>query len=155
VPAAAPRFAGNFLLDSQGDQQQIYVARPGAPDQHLSVLGLSAIVDDTAFATTGRDVLYAADSTADTVDALTGEVRPGQAFVSITPDNGANSLGRLDLNTGTITPVTVTGQAVQPKGLLVLSGRDGSDHPGDSQGADTRQTEQHSDSGHQHGTGIS
>jgi hypothetical protein len=155
VPAAAPRFAGNFLLDSQGDQQQIYVAHPGAPDQHLSALALSAIVDDTAFATTGHGVLYAADPAADTVDTLTGEVRPGQAFVSVTPDIGTNSLGRLDLNTGTITPVTVTGQTVQPKGLLFLGGQDGSDNPGNSQGADTRQDEQHADSGHHDGTGNS
>lgn len=153
VPGAAPRFAGDFMLDSQGDQQQIYVAHPGAPNQHLSVLALSAIVDDTAFATTGHDVLYATDSAADTVDALTGKVSPGQAFVSVTPDTGANSLGRLNLNTGAITPVTVTGQTVHPKGLLFLGAQDGSDNTGDTHDADTRKNEEHTDSRHHDGTG--
>jgi hypothetical protein len=48
VPAYGPRFAGDFMLTSQGDQRQIFVSNPGRADQHLSVLTLSQSVDDTA-----------------------------------------------------------------------------------------------------------
>lgn len=136
VPSASPRFAGDFMLDSQGDQQQVYVSHPGRPDQQLAVLALNAMVDDTAFATSGRDVLYAVDSTANRVVALSGDVRPGQALVSVTPDSGVNYLGQLDLGTGAVSRVTVSGETVQPKGLLFLGSPNGSGNPGDGQHAD-------------------
>ena len=65
----AARFAGDFMLTSQGDKEQIYVHGPGTWYQHLSVLALSQSVDDTAWATIlARDVLTAPDNGADTVD---------------------------------------------------------------------------------------
>ena len=48
VPLVTPRFAGDFMLTSQGDLEQIYVHRAGTKAQHLSVLTLSRSVDDTA-----------------------------------------------------------------------------------------------------------
>ncbi len=48
VPRDGPRFAGDFMLTSQGDLQQIFVEHAGQPHQSLAVLNLSQSVDDTA-----------------------------------------------------------------------------------------------------------
>ena len=47
VPASAHRFAGDFMLTSQGDKEQIFVQRKGRLGSHLTVLRLSQSVDDT------------------------------------------------------------------------------------------------------------
>lgn len=44
VPSYADRFAGDFMLTSQGDQEQIFVRDAGTPWQRLSVLSLTASV---------------------------------------------------------------------------------------------------------------
>ena len=41
VPSAAPRFAGDFMLTSQGDLEQVYVHGACSSSGHLSVLALS------------------------------------------------------------------------------------------------------------------
>ena len=51
VPDASPRFADDFILDSQDDQQANFASQLGADDQRLQVLSLRQSVDDTAFAT--------------------------------------------------------------------------------------------------------
>ena len=51
VPASAARFAGDFMLTSQGDKEQIFVRHPARRRPSLSVLRLSQSVDDTAWAT--------------------------------------------------------------------------------------------------------
>jgi len=38
VPASSPRFGGDFVLDSQGDEEQMYVDGADGPTPHLSVL---------------------------------------------------------------------------------------------------------------------
>jgi hypothetical protein len=76
VPSYAPRFAGDFMLDSQGDQQQVYVGDAGQPGQSLSVLDLSGAIDDTAWPLPSG-ALYATDAHADTVNRVTGPVRLG------------------------------------------------------------------------------
>ncbi len=53
VPPGA-RFGGDFMLTSQGDQEQIYVRNAGTRRQSLSVLSLSQSVDDTAWPTSSR-----------------------------------------------------------------------------------------------------
>jgi len=135
VPDVAPRFRGDFMLTSQGDQEQIYVSRAGTRYQALSVLSLSQSVDDTAWAASSHGRLYATDNGGDTVDVVTGWFRPGTAFVAITPCDSssapatcpappaypANYLGVLDMSTGQIGPTTVHGAALQPQGLLFVS----------------------------------
>lgn len=138
VPASAPRFAGDFMLDSQGDQEQIYVAHPGTTAQSLSVLQLSQSVDDTAFATRGHGILLATDPTTDSVDAVTGPFRRGEALVAVTPC-GANDapatcpappafppnyLGTLDLQTGQISPIAVSGASLNPQGMIFIGRAD-------------------------------
>jgi hypothetical protein len=144
VPAVSPRFAGDFLLSSQGDSEQITTPDPLAStlasSPHLSVLNLTEngqpeSVDDTAWATR-HGTLFFSDSANDTVDALSGTFDPGTAYVAVTPCglNGApsacpapgypaNFLGSLDLWSGAIAPVplpVVAGAAPQPGGMLFL-----------------------------------
>jgi hypothetical protein len=128
VPPGSPRFGGQFMLTSQGDQKQIYVSDPGGPHQHLSVLTLSQAVDDTAWATSWWGVLYATDSTNDTVAAVTGWFGPDRILVAATPCGSnnatstcpANYLGSLDPWTGQVRQVDVDGQPFTPQGGLLF-----------------------------------
>lgn len=130
VPGVSPRFAGDFLLTSQGDLEQIYTRDPGATSPHLWVLSLSQSVDDTAWASDPDGTLYATDPANDTVDAVHGRFEVGDSFVAVTPC-GANSapptcttpnwLGQLDLYTGRIAPVALTGAGLEPQGMTFSS----------------------------------
>jgi hypothetical protein len=132
VPSYAPRFAGDFMLDSQGDQQQVYVGDAGQPGQSLSVLDLSGAIDDTAWPLPSG-ALYATDAHADTINRVTGSFGSGSVLVAATPcdANGApspcpapgyppNYLGELNPWTGAITPIQLIGPTLEPKGLLFL-----------------------------------
>ncbi len=132
VPSTSPRFVGDFVLDSQGDQEQIYVHNGGQPNQGLDVLKLSQSINDTAWATSATGTLYVTDNHNDVVEALSGNFMPGMAIVAVTPCDSnsapatcpapgyaANSLGVLNMFTGNITPVTVSGlTSLDPTGLL-------------------------------------
>jgi hypothetical protein len=133
VPLYAPRFAGDFMLTSQGDQQQIFVQNAGQPDQSLSVLNLSGSVDDTAWPSVPWGALYVTDNSAGTVNRIVGPFTPGSVFVADTPcdENSApatcpgpgyppNYLGRLNPWTGVITPVALSGESVQAQGMLFV-----------------------------------
>jgi hypothetical protein len=133
VPATSARFAGDFVLTSQGDKEQIYVSGVGSSSQKLSVLTLSQSVDDTAFPMGSSTRLFATDSTNNSVDAITGTFHNTQALVVATPcgANGspsvcpgagfpANYLATLDLNTGVITKVALTGAQFTPQGGLAF-----------------------------------
>ncbi|MBV9379987.1 MAG: hypothetical protein JO242_04885 [Streptosporangiaceae bacterium] len=129
VPSSSPKFAGDFMLNSQGDQELIF---SGASGQNLQVLKISNPVDDTAWATSASGSLYATDSTSDTVDTITGSFTPGTAYTAVTPCNAssapstcpapgypANSLGTINLKTGAVGKVTLNGLVV-PKGLIFV-----------------------------------
>jgi hypothetical protein len=136
VPPWAPRFAGAFMLDSQGDQQQIFVnkgeGQGNAPS--LSVLNLSQSVDDTGWVGPGVSLLVVTDHTNDRVDVVTGDFPRNAIFVVTTPC-GANSapptcpapgfppnyLGVLNLFTGHVSHARTTGLSLQPQSLLVLA----------------------------------
>ncbi len=133
VPFYAPRFAGDFMLTSQGDEEQIFVSDAGEPDQALSVLKLSSSVDDTAWPSVPWGALYVTDNSDDTINRIVGPFWPGSVFVADTPcdENSApstcpgpgfppNFLGELNPWTGTITPVPLHGPAVQPQGMLFV-----------------------------------
>lgn len=129
VPAFAPRFAGDFMLTSQGEEEQIFRSPAGA----LSVLKLTASVDDTAWPSAKTGTLYAVDNGADTIDAVSGPFVRGSVIAAVTPcdENDApsacpgpgfpaNYLGSIDPQTGQITPLSVTGHVPQPQGLMFL-----------------------------------
>ena len=129
VPSGSPNFAGDFMLNSQGDEELIF---SGASGQNLQVLKISNSIDDTAWATSVSGTLYTTDSTSDTVDAITGSFTPGTAYTAVTPCNAnnapstcpgpgypANSLGTINLKTGAIGKVAING-LVFPKGLVFV-----------------------------------
>jgi hypothetical protein len=133
VPFYAPRFAGDFMLTSQGDQEQMFVGDAGGAHQTLSVLSLSSSVDDTAWASLPWGALYTTDNGNDTVNKISGFFLPGSVFVAVTPcdENSApstcpapgfppNFLGQLNPWTGAIGPVSLVGPAVQPQGMIFL-----------------------------------
>ena len=128
VPGRSPRFAGDFMLDAQGDQQAVFASRLGTDGQRLQVLNLSQSVDDTAFATSTHGALVATDSSANSVVLITGRFVPGTAYTSVTPGNAntppvptpPNYLGVIDLNTGTVSPVTTTGTPLATHALIYI-----------------------------------
>lgn len=116
---------GNIVLDSQADQELIYVTHPGQPNQRALRLPLSSLsggapspveTDDTAFVTASDGFVLFADKGLNTVFKLTrpGFV-PGSAF---TAADGGPFVGTLNITTGVITPV-VTGLS-GPGGLVFV-----------------------------------
>jgi hypothetical protein len=129
IPSSSPKFAGDYVLDAQGDEQLIF---SNASGQNLQVLKISNSVDDIAWATSASGTLYTSDSSADTVNAITGPFVPGTAYTAVTPCNAnnaptncpapgfpANSLGMIDLTTGAVSNVTIAG-AIAPKGMVFV-----------------------------------
>ena len=129
VPTGSPEFAGDFMLNSQGDQELIF---SGVSGQNLQVLKISTPVDDSRLGDLGQRHAVHDGLRANTVDAITGSFTPGTAYTSVTPCNAnsaptncpapgypANSLGTINLKTGAIGKVTVIGP-VAPKGLIFV-----------------------------------
>ena len=134
VPNSAPRFRGDFMLTSQGDEEQIFVQ----PRRHggfgLAVLKLTHSVDDTAWAVSRDGRLYGSNTAGDTVDVITGPFRPGEIFAAVTPcdENSApatcpapgfppNYLGTLNPWTGVLTAVPLSGPTFGPQGMIFVS----------------------------------
>jgi hypothetical protein len=130
VPSGSSAFAGDFMLNSQGDKQLIFAGPSG---QNLQVLNISSPVDDSAVATSASGSLYITDSSADAVVVITGPFKPGTAYTAVAPCNansapavcpappayGANFLGAIDLKTGAVSKVTISG-VVTPKGMVFV-----------------------------------
>jgi hypothetical protein len=134
VPSFEPRFAGDFMLTSQGDKEQIYVHVTGSGHGRLWVLDLSQSVDDTAWSTSWKGAFYAASTGNDTVDEIEGSFWPGTAFVAVTPCDAnnapatcpargfpANYVGHLDMYTGHIYPVSLRGAPIHPQGMIFVA----------------------------------
>ena len=123
VPPASPRFAGDFMLDSQGDEEQIYVDGADGPTPRLDVLELSQAVDDTAWISNPSGSLLVTDGVDNQVFAVSGAFAEGTAYVAVTPGdantplNHPNYLGQLDLRTGAIKAVVTT---IQAKGMIFV-----------------------------------
>src|SRR5580704_15501178 len=106
---------GNIVLDSQGDQELIFVSNPGSSSQRVLHLPLSYMTpsgpmavetDDTAFVTSTEGFILFADKGLNTVYKLSKKAFvPGTAF---TAADGGPFVGTLDLTTGVVTPI-VTG----------------------------------------------
>ena len=133
VPAFASRFAGDFVLDSQGDLEQIFTHNPGASNPSLSVLKLSASVDDAAWVADASGAIYTTDNVANAIDKITGPFVKGSEIVAVTPCNANNApstcpgpgfpqnyLGQVNPRTGAITHIAVDGVATAPKGMLFV-----------------------------------
>jgi hypothetical protein len=133
VPAYADRFAGDFMLTSQGDKEQIFVSDAGGPHQALSVLKLSDSVDDTAWPSDSSGAIYTTDNSNNTINTITGPFKRGSVFVVDTPCDASdapstcpgpgfppNYLGQLNPKTGAITRVDLHGPAAAAQGMLFL-----------------------------------
>jgi hypothetical protein len=132
VPWSSTRFAGDFMLTSQGDKEQIFYRKAGWR-VNLDVLTLSDSVDDTAWATARRGALYTTDQTTDTVDAVYGAFTVGAAYSAVTPCDAndapavcpapgfpPNYLATDNLKTGALTPVKTLGPRVHPQGMIFI-----------------------------------
>jgi hypothetical protein len=132
VPWPSPRFAGDFMLTSQGDKEQIFYHRTDGRAS-LEVLSLSNSVDDTAWATARRGALYTTDQTTDTVDEVYGAFTIGTAYSAVTPCDAndapavcpapgfpPNYLATDNLKTGALTAVKTHGPRVHPQGMIFI-----------------------------------
>jgi hypothetical protein len=164
VPGSAPRFPGQFVLDSQADQQLVFVRAIGASDpfgaSNLTQLPLShagttdgsvpAGVDDVRWTERSGGTLYVVDNGANTVYALSGPFAAGAAYAALdtvgAPDSSGNApantteVDSLDTQTGALTPF-VSGLTTA-KGLLYVSptpSEPGDDGDQDGQGDDNAQ----------------
>ena len=133
VPSYADRFAGDFMLTSQGDKEQIFVSHAGTSHQALSVLKLSDSVDDTAWPSDSSGAIYTTDNSNNTVNKITGPFKRGSVYVADTPCDAndapascpapgfpPNYLGELNPDTGVITRVDLHGPAAAAQGMLFL-----------------------------------
>ena len=132
VPSYALRFAGDFMLTSQADKEQIFVVPGPAVRPALEVLKLSQSVDDTVWTLPVPGRVFATDAASDTVDVVTGDFGR-HVYVAVTPCDGANApatcpapgfppnyLGSVNPETGHISRAPVTGANFQPKGMLFV-----------------------------------
>jgi hypothetical protein len=130
VPGVGPRFAGDFMLTSQGDEEQIF----GRPGNHLWVLKLTHSVDDTAWARSRNGKLYGDNTSQDEVEVVTGPFRKGSIWEAVTPcdENSApatcpgpgfpnNYLGTLNPWNGVLTAVHLAGPSFRPQGMVFVS----------------------------------
>jgi hypothetical protein len=135
VPFDGPRFRGDFMLTSQGDEEQIFV-QPGRGrlGSDLWVLKLTHSVDDTAWATSRSGKLYGDNTSQDEVEVVTGPFRVGSIWEAVTPcdENSApavcpaagfpnNYLGTLNPYTGLLTAAHLTGPSFRPQGMVFIS----------------------------------
>ncbi|HEY6495598.1 MAG TPA: hypothetical protein VIZ43_20145 [Trebonia sp.] len=132
VPWVAPKYAGDFMLASQGDQELIFDHFTGG-HQHLTALHLTAAVDDSAWATARHGALYVTDGTDDTVDTVSGNFAVGTMYSSVTPCDSssapatcpgpgfpANYLASANMGTGALTPVPFTGPVLRTEGMIFI-----------------------------------
>jgi hypothetical protein len=121
VPADSPQFAGDVMVDSQGDSALVFVSHPGAGGQTLSTLRIGTQVDGAAWATAPTGTLVVVDAGTNKISTISGSFTPGTLFVSTPNDSGVvGFIGTVNLTTGIITP-TATGFS-NPKGLLFIPG---------------------------------
>ncbi len=132
VPWSAPRYAGDFVLDSQADQELIFDHASGG-QQRLTALHLSQAVDDSAWVTSPYGSLYIPDATDDTIDTVTGTFTVGTMYSSVTPCDAGdapatcpapgfpdNYLASTSMSTGVLTAVPLSGPVLHTKGMLFV-----------------------------------
>ena len=130
VPTYASRFAGQFMLISQGDYEDIFVGDSTA--KQLSVMKLSQSVDDTQWASGPSGTLYVTDGSADLIYKITGPFTKGEEIVGVTPCDAGNApaacpatgfpnnyLGQVNQSTGAVSKFALT-TPLQPAGLLFV-----------------------------------
>jgi len=122
VASTSPRFAGDFVLDAQGDKELVFTGDATGSKQSLSVLHTSTEVNDTAWASATQGTLYVTDNASNSLLAIRGTFSPGTAYSAVPKDSSRNpaTVGTLNLRTGTVTPFA-TGLG-SPAGVLFVPG---------------------------------
>ena len=136
VPAESPAYAGqgtcaitgvapsqtlscSFGDMAQGDRALIFIDKLGTAGQVNTALPIGDEVNDLVFATSATGTLYVTDTSTDKIYAITGNFKPGTAFVAAPNDSGtAGFLATVDLKSGIITPIV--GGMGSPHGILFV-----------------------------------
>ncbi|AGK96709.1 LPXTG cell wall anchor domain-containing protein [Clostridium pasteurianum] len=119
VPAESSKYAGQVVLDDQGDSKLIFIDKIGTPNQVNTCLPIGDQIDDMAWATSTQGTLYVTDTADNKVYAITGNFTKGTAFVAAPNDSGVGGfVGTIDLTSGIITPVAFGMKS--PHGLLFV-----------------------------------
>jgi hypothetical protein len=114
-------FGGDIVLDSQADGELVMVHNPGAGNQSvyrvlLTANGSGTTIDDTIFPTASAGFMLVADTGGDAVYKITAPyLQPGSAYSA---SDTEGFVGRLEAETGVLTPV-VTGM-VSAHGMAFL-----------------------------------
>lgn len=124
VPSVSPAFGGQYMLDAQGDMQLVFAKGMGTSSIKLTRLNLThggtpAGTDDVRWTAGKNGTLLVVDNKANTIYAVKGPFKAGQAFASLDNINGApanTEVDRVNLATGALTPF-VTG-LMKSKGLV-------------------------------------
>jgi hypothetical protein len=141
VPPASPRFANEFMLDSQGDGQLVFAPlgfSSTTPASALTELTLSAagqtthpVVDDVQWASSNGGTMYVVDQGGNAIYKITGPFIAGQAFAAQPTDPSIPPLQsdvvNVNLSNG-VESAFATGFN-SPKGLLYVSPLDDSTLP--------------------------
>ncbi|HEY2641981.1 MAG TPA: hypothetical protein VGI66_19080 [Streptosporangiaceae bacterium] len=100
--------SGDLVLNSQGDQELIFVHSIGTKSQKLTVLSLGAQVDDTVWPTSSKGCMIIADNASGVYSVCSDIWVTGTPIVDAANDGTTISFaGSLNLGTGQITPFLV------------------------------------------------
>jgi hypothetical protein len=136
VPSSSPRFGGDFVLDSQADQQLVFadgLGRNGSSLERLQLThgGTAAGVDDIRWADRAGGTLYLVDNGTNTVYTLTGPFQAGEAFAALDTVGSASQTTELDtinLSTGALSPLVTGFTGI--KGIVWAPGGEGASSAG-------------------------
>ena len=127
---------GDIILDSQADSELIIVRKPNTPQQSGTVVPLSSPlgtpqIDDTVYSQSLEGFLLVADTPADTVYAISKSSFAPVVAYSAALAGSTGFVGRLDPDSGVITPAVTGFQS--PHGMGFVKASDSVDY--DSWGA--------------------
>ena len=99
---------GDLMLNSQGDQELVFIHGIGTPSQKVSVLAIGTQVDDVVWPTTAKGCLLVADNASGVYSVCSDIWVPGSVIVDSANDSTVISfVGELNFGTGQITPTIV------------------------------------------------
>jgi hypothetical protein len=99
---------GDLVLNSQGDQQLIFIHNIGTPSQTARVLSVGTQVDDTVWPTSTKGCLLVADNASGVYSVCSNIWVPGAPVTDSANDSTVISfVGTLSLSSGQITPFLV------------------------------------------------
>ncbi|HEY4452206.1 MAG TPA: hypothetical protein VGN13_11520 [Solirubrobacteraceae bacterium] len=124
VPAKSPLYAGDYMLNSEGDGVLVFapITKTGLgalTELPLSREGSPAQTGDVAWATAKKGILYVVDKKANTIYSVTGKFPDGQAYTGLAQVGSTENNTEVDvlnLTTGEVSPFITGFGGV--KGLL-------------------------------------